>query len=212
MIKCLVWDFDGVLCDSRSVAFKMHNKISYKYNLPKVTSKKDYSEILDNNALNKYLSPVEIEKYYYEHRKLMYDYRNNLKLFNDVVEFIKNTSIKSILITATYEKLVREVFIKEGYDPLIFEYILGRETVGGKKDKVQKVYELLNVNEGEILYIGDTLNDVNFCSNLNIPILVSGYGYSEVGVANSKGVLEICDSELDLINYLKILLSNDSAF
>lgn len=35
MIKYLMWDFDGVICNSKAVAFRNHNKICKKYGLPK---------------------------------------------------------------------------------------------------------------------------------------------------------------------------------
>lgn len=208
MIKYLIWDFDGVICNSRSIAFKVHNIISYEYNLKKIKSRSDYLKILDNNTLNRCLSTADVDNYYEKHRTFMYKYRDDLKLFDDVVEYIKNNNIESIIITATYEKLVKDVFIKEGYSPLIFKYILGRETFGGKNEKVDKLCDLLNISKNEILYIGDTINDVNFCSNMNIPILVSGYGYSNVDGNSSKSILKVCKTRSSLINTLKKLLSN----
>ena len=36
MIKYFIWDFDGVICDSRDVAFNVHNKVrkNYKIEIP----------------------------------------------------------------------------------------------------------------------------------------------------------------------------------
>ena len=43
-----IFDFDGVIGNSRKLTFHIHNKISDKYGLDKVYSSDDYLNIVDN--------------------------------------------------------------------------------------------------------------------------------------------------------------------
>lgn len=180
-IKYLIWDFDGVLCDSKTEAFKVHNYLCKKFkSLPKINNENDYAKLINNKydkALSRYLSNEEIQEYFKLHRDKMYEIRNQLKTFNEVIRFIKNVKIDSIILTSTYCKLVKDVLENNGYKSNIFRKIIGREDSGSKSDKMKKLLKYLDVKNEEVLYIGDTMNDVEFCKELNIPIIAVSYGY-----------------------------------
>lgn len=206
MIRYLIWDFDGVICDSRDLAFKIHNQLTKKYiNLPMIHNVYDYAKIMNegyDESLTKYLTKEKINQYFLEHRETMYNRRMEFKLYSKIIDFIKNNRIPSIIITATYEKLVLDVLRNNGYNERIFSYILGRETEGSKLEKLEKICKKNNIRKDEIVYIGDTLSDVDFCQKANIPIVAVGYGYCPPSIFEKKGILEICNSEEELVNYI----------
>lgn len=213
MIKYIIWDFDGVICNSKDIAFKVHNDLRKKYKkLPKVNNSMDYSKLMDDGydkSLERYLSKEQKDNYLFEHREKMYGKRHKLKVFSKVMEFIKDKKIPSIIITATYEKLVNEVLYNNGYNKDIFLEILGRETKGGKIEKLNYICEKFNLNKNEIIYIGDTLNDVNFCNKAGINIVCVGYGYSTKEIFIDKNILNFCKDQDELIEYLKNITKNE---
>ena len=89
MIKYLIWDFDGVICNSKKIAFENHNKICHKYNLPSIKKDSDYLKVISDEKLKKYISSDEISLYYRDHRELMYKNCREYKVFNKIIEFIK---------------------------------------------------------------------------------------------------------------------------
>lgn len=110
--------------------------------------------------------------------------------------------IPSIIITATYEKLVKYILKNNGYDEKIFENILGRETEGGKSEKICKTLEKLNLDSSEVVYIGDTLNDVNFCNKMGINIIAVGYGYCPKKVFKDSDIFSLCNTQEELIKFI----------
>lgn len=206
MIKFIVWDFDGVICDSKKIAFDVHNDIRKDYDgLPKIQDEYDYANIMNkgyDDSLSKYLDKKKIDSYFLEHRKRMIEKKLDFKVFSKVLNYIKNNHIPSAIITATYEKLVKEVLENNGYSKDIFKYILGRETKGSKADKLYKLFNNLNINKDEIIYIGDTLSDIDFCNKLEIQIICVGYGYCPAELLENHKVKKICNSQKELIEYI----------
>ena len=70
---------------------------------------------------------------------------------------------------------------------------------------MQNICKNLNISNNEIIYIGDTINDIEFCEKLKIPIIAVGYGYCHPSVLNKRNVLKVCKSEDELINYIKMV-------
>lgn len=206
MIKYIFWDFDGVLCDSKDICFKVHNKLQEKYKtLPIINDSFDYAKLMNagyDNSLEKHLSKEQKDNYLFEHRELMYSKRDEFKLFTKVIEFIKNRKIPSIIITATYEKLVNDVLYNNGYSKDMFLDILGRETKNGKVERFNYICKKLDINKSEIIYIGDTLNDVDFCNKVGINIVCVGYGYSPKEIFATEDFLKLCNNQEELIEYL----------
>ena len=206
MIKYLIWDFDGVICDSKNIAFEIHNQIAKRQKkLPMIYNEYDYAKIMNegyDESLGKYLNKDEINQYFFEHREAMYKRRMEFKLHSKVVDFIKNNKIPSIIITATYEKLVLDVLKNNGYDGNMFKNIFGRETEGSKVEKLNNLCQKRKIKKDEIVYIGDTLSDIEFCKKVNIPIISVGYGYCPPELFKKKEILKLCNSEEELVNYI----------
>lgn len=206
MIKYFIWDFDGVICDSRDVAFNVHNKVRKNYkSLPTINNGIEYARLMNgeyDESLERYLTKKEKDSYFLEHREEMYRRKAEFKVFNKIVNFIQDENIPSIIITATYEKLVKYILKNNGYDEKIFENILGRETEGGKSEKICKTLEKLNLDSSEVVYIGDTLNDVNFCNKMGINIIAVGYGYCPKKVFKDSDIFSLCNTQEELIKFI----------
>jgi len=213
MIKYLLWDFDGVICDSKEIAFQVHNEIAKKYEkLPLILNEQDYSKMMNkgyDNSLNKYLSQKEINEYFFEHREAMFDRRKEFKTFSKIIQYIQLKKISSSIITATYEKLVIEVLQNNGYEKDIFDYIMGRETNGSKAEKINDLCNKLEMKKEEVLYIGDTLSDVDFCNKIGIPIVCVGYGYCQSSVLGKENILKMCKTQEELIEYIDYIIKHE---
>ena len=204
MIKYFIWDFDGVLCDSEHLAHTVHNLIFRKYTgLVEIKNKSDYTTVIFK-LMNR-MCKDEVDKYYLEHRNMMYANYKQLTLF-PVVEFIRTSHIPSVILTATYEKLVKEVLLHNNIPPEIFSKIIGRETPGTKKEKMLWLLKQCELNTNEIIYIGDSPSDVEFCQQLQVPIVVASYGYFSIPCLKSDNIVAICNSPENLWETLHRLI------
>ena len=69
---------------------------------------------------------------------------------------------------------------------------------------MKKLLKYLDVKNEEVLYIGDTMNDVEFCKELNIPIIAVSYGYCAKDSFMETDVISISDTQNELINNINI--------
>lgn len=200
LLQYIIWDFDGVLCDSLEIAFKTHNKICAEYNKElKVRDKMQYMNLINSKqGLSTLLDKEELEQYFSEHRNEMYKRRYELRMFNDVMEIIQKTPVPSIIITATYEKLVKDVLKNNSYKCDIFQYIAGIETGTTKTERLKYLIEKINIDEDKIIYIGDSLTDVEFCNNQNIKMIAVSYGYCPKNLLLNQKIEAICDTPKEL--------------
>lgn len=201
--KCLIWDFDGVLCDSLNKAVDIHNVIAKQkiVEVPFVSSRDSYSACLDN--FFKSMDDQEIDKYYLAHRELMYEHRKEFPLFCAIIRFIINCRIPSVILTATYEKLVVDVLKNNDIDYLVFKEIIGREIPGNKLSKIKSFLEKYNLQNYEVLAIGDSPSDMTFCHCCGIPFIAVGYGYYSFEVFDVTQVVGVCKTEYELINLIQ---------
>ena len=201
--KCIVWDFDGVICESLEKAIDAHNSIvnTFPFFLPSVHDKKEYEKLI-TLILEKMPSEM-VNKYYAMHREKMYEARNELKLIPQIVEFIQNCSIPSVILTSTYEKLVIDVLNNHSINSNFFLKIIGRETPGDKEKKLLEVIKMYSLNPYEVLGIGDSPSDFVFCDRVGIPFIAVTYGYFSCEYFDSKKILKICDIPDMLVSYLQ---------
>ncbi len=211
MVKYLVWDFDGVLCDSLKIAYEAHNDICIKYNMKlKTKSIEEYKEIINSkdspfNCLNR----IELEKYFCEHRKKMYKRKDELKIFDNILKIIEEISIPSIIITATYEKLVKYVIKNNYHDTKVFKEIIGRERFQTKKDRLENFNKKYNIRNNEVIYIGDSLSDIQFCNEQGVRIIVVTYGYCPKEILIKQNVEKICDNIDQIKEYIDNIINEN---
>lgn len=202
MKKLFIFDFDGVLCNSTRIAYAMHNYLCGNFGLPKVYDKKSYFKTIDGNSISNYLDNKTKEEYNFLHRELMFQNLKKTKLFKDVNLILKIKNFNFCIVSSNYEKTIHGVFDKYPKFSDKIQYILGRETLGIKKDKVNYLCKLFKVNKEDVIYVGDTYSDILFCQEIGINILVVDYGYSDTKSINSKNIIGRVNSIKKLIRFI----------
>lgn len=201
--KCLIWDFDGVICNSLNVAIQVHNLIAK-------TELSVIKEVKDRESYTKELSSIitqldqeHLFQYYLAHRNHMFERRFKLSLFEDVIIFIQKCKIPSVILTATYEKLVVDVLSNNNINSQLFSEIIGRETNGTKLTKIEEFLSRHHLKASEVLAIGDSPTDMEFCKNTGIPFIAVGYGYYSPADFDKKYTLNICNTPHSLAKCLE---------
>ena len=94
-----IFDFDGVIGNSRDLTFEIHNKISKKYGFDKVYSSNDYFNIIDNFNWKKIMNDEGIVKYYLECNKYYEKNLSRVKIYPYMKKLLQNSS-KEIWISS----------------------------------------------------------------------------------------------------------------
>ncbi len=213
MIKIVIFDFDGTLFDTKYDLARSVNILLKEYCLNELPVEEIYknigngADILLLKSFNFYnLMPPEnsIERFLdiYDKEKL-----KNTKPFDGIVNVLEKLYMKKILyiITNKDEKNSLEIltyFNLEKY----FKRVIGRDTFGIKKPDsrlIEIVKNFENVNNDEIVIIGDSEIDLTFGKNNNIKvILVTWGGMSDIDYLKSLKPDYVIDHPYEIIELI----------
>lgn len=179
----LIFDFDGTIADTHSLAVQELNKLSEKYGINKVSEEwtKEYSmkEVLNTAGVKWY-------QLYFLAKDLRREMRKNIELikaFDDIKNALLNLKKNGYtlgIMTSNSVDLVDE-FLQLN-DIKSFDYIYSSSSLFGKDQLIEKVIEQQKIKKA--LYIGDEARDIEAMKKANVPIIAVSWGW------NSKKLLE----------------------
>ncbi len=173
-MKKVVFDFDGVIVDTREMVFEIFRQV--------------YPEITMDNFLRYFNTDVSkddgvsfsvdgdfIKHFFGEYTKQL----GNRYLYDNVESVLWDLSkkVELFMITGNSEKVVKDFCQKNNID--VFNDILGYETSFLKTEKFKILKEKYSVQPGEVIFVTDTLGDVMEGQEVGCQILAETFGYHD---------------------------------
>lgn len=179
--KYILWDFDGVIIDSNLIRTNGFKYIFREFKSHQINQIIDYH--LENGGLSRYnkinyffksILNSEIDEFSFKNylnefsEYVINEILNNNVLIMDTIDYVRNNSKKNIIISASDQDELRYLCNKLNINSL-FEGIYGSPTK--KEDNIMKVIKDFEMPNGDIIYIGDSINDYNASVKNKIPFL-----------------------------------------
>ncbi len=198
--KFILFDFDGVIADSTSVAFEINQKL-----LPGLTI--DEFRLAANGNINDWAKKHRIknseedlgQSFFKEYRARV---ENDIKLFDGMDKVIEtlaqdyNLTVVSSSLTDIIQKFLNRYHLSD-----YFIQIMGNEIHLKKKIKIEMILNEYGVKSDDCVFITDTLGDVHEAGQLKIPSIGVSWGLHQPEVL-SKRCWSVASKPIDIIDFV----------
>jgi len=167
-LKAVVFDMDGVVVDSTRAWWVTFNQALENFGFSKVSEEEFMTEILGESSqddIEKYFKGVSLSDLHAAYDKFFRINVGDVKAFSDTVPLLDelhSLGLKTAIATNSPRDLALLTLENTGILSK-FDVILAGDDVEKGKPNPEMIYaacKKLDVNVGEILYVGDTVADV----------------------------------------------------
>lgn len=186
-LKTIVFDFDGTLADTLSIAIDVFNQLSDEYGYKPIKNIDDFKNKSLVEIIKQDLGvlPDQINSYIKKATGIMFNQINKANLFdgipNTLSELSKNYEIA--IISSNSKENISSVLEKNNIKNIGF--IDSDSSISGKDETINHFMEKHNLKPQEIIYVGDEVRDIQACKKIGVKIIAVSWGY------NSKEILDL---------------------
>ncbi|MEA3422943.1 MAG: HAD-IIIA family hydrolase [Bacillota bacterium] len=209
MIRGIIFDMDGTLIDTNDLVMDCIKKTVYKY-MGYIPEKDSFNEII-GKPLDVQMSffsekyAVEMIDYY---RKIYLERRDeDTKIFTGIIELLKaldESEIKMAIVSNKGSRGIEhglEMFKMKNF----FELILSVADVENKKphpEAINKVLKIWNMKKEEVLFVGDSHNDILAANNAGVKSVLVGWSILPIEQFENLKIDYIIDEPMEIITII----------
>ena len=185
-MNAVIFDFDGTIINTNELIKEGLNSFAERYRGYKLVTEEH--RMLTGKTLEDQMAYINPHKWQLmsNHFKIWYAHNHNAKTcaFPGMIRLIKELHEKGIrmAIVSNNSTASLDMGLKHLGIETYFEYVLTRDDVEATKpspEGIQKVMELMNLQNHEVIYIGDTAGDIYAAKNAEIINAI--VGWSSIG-------------------------------
>jgi len=180
--KIILFDLDGVIADSFSIAFEINKIIDP---LVSVGTEDDYRKLFDGNindwGKNSAVAEKEVKRIDREFFKRYIPQMKKVKMFPGIKNVIAKLGKKYILliISSTITSPIYDFLKRNGILPY-FDEVVGDNIVHtNKTERVKRVFNKYEVEDKDCVFITDTLGDMREAASLGIKSIGVSWGFQK---------------------------------
>jgi HAD superfamily hydrolase (TIGR01549 family) len=212
MIKAVIFDFDGVIADSRKTIFKIYKLVCMEMGKKFYDNIEEFTQNLDGNYKNFYLKlgikESEFAKANEIYKKHFLRLENEIRAFHEVADMLaslKKRGIKIGISSNTHEFIIRRLLKNFGFEKYINAVVGGKDIDKLKPDPAQILLAIdkLGVKRSECAFVGDMEVDMIAGRRAKIAKVVAvTYGYHPRGRLEKFGPDAIVSSPHGILDNL----------
>lgn len=207
--KLILFDFDGVLCDSRALAIEYVEELRKDEAfgcLPSVRTVGHFGELyrgeLRHALLRFGVSVEDSRRFFSSHAGAMKERTADLALYDGVAAGLNQLPAgRFAIITSAYSDAVRAILTRAGVDASGIG-IIGHEVRKTKTEKATDLLTACGLSPSDAIYVGDMESDIEYCNGLGLRCAAVTYGYHPKDVLAQASPFELIDSPNELFAFL----------
>lgn len=194
MTKAVIFDFDGVICDSFEIAYGVAHEIFDKI------SRDGYRDFFMGNVYDKEeVTESEIKKFFSLQCKRFEGVRMNDDVIRGLHSLKENHSL--YIVSSNMEETIDEV-LKNSNSSKTFSERLGFESGRSKVKKFEYLLQKYNLKKEECVFVTDTLGDILEANEIGVASIAVDFGFHDVARLEKGKPLLIASSFDEVVNYI----------
>jgi phosphoglycolate phosphatase-like HAD superfamily hydrolase len=183
MTRHVIFDFDGVLCNSLAVCIEEYERLRLSEfpELPQVSLPCRMDGIyhgLLKHSLDKWIGHARTVAFFDLHSAAMDKRSGDVEVFPGVRKLLESMPAQSAsIVSSARDSLIKRVLSVDGKLPRSLAFIEGRETRESKSDKILRILQSMRLSSHDAFYVGDLESDLLYCQQIPMRCVLVTYGY-----------------------------------
>jgi len=213
MKQVVIFDFDGTLANSISLAIRIYNEHASHFGalpvaeseLPemrRIGREEGYKKAMDYKKVRISRLPAMVLTVSREMRQHM----SEVKPYDGIITALQELKAEGYrlgVLTSNQEHIVRE-FLETHQYPL-FDFIVSEKTLFGKDKALKRIIKKFALDKRGVVYVGDEPRDVTACHKADIDVIGVTWGLAGVGGFVKAVPTVVIDSPTELVATIKKL-------
>lgn len=186
MVKCVIFDFDGTLVDSKKAFVSSWNKLAKNFHFKelkldefdqmKKLSLRERSKFLD---FKMYMAPILAPKMYKLYRESIHE----VVLFDgikDMLHGLERKGYRIVILSSNTEDNITTILRKNKVKNITD--VLCTRSIFAKDKLINKFLRDNHLDSSEVMYVGDEKRDIMACKRAGVKIIWVDWGYDSIEV------------------------------
>jgi phosphoglycolate phosphatase len=181
MFKCIIFDFDGTLADSRDVFVSVYNQLARNHNYREIGADGlDQLRLLSIRDRCRYLK-VPLYRIPFLAGEFLSIYKNALgqiRLFEGIDHLLSELNIKGFqvaIISSNTERNITEFLAANNITSI--KQVYCSTSLFGKDKLIRRFLKKYSLRPDQVLYVGDEVRDIEACKATGVRIAWVDWGY-----------------------------------
>lgn len=181
--KLLLWDFDGTLANTLSIALGFYNQMAEEKKFRPITDPESVREMgmrefLKAYNVPAYRVPLAFSAFLRELRRLAPEVSLNEGI-GAVLAQVSELGVSQGVVSSNRTETIRACLASNNAD-LHFDFISGTSRIFGKERRLKKAVRQFGCQLDEVLYVGDEIRDIEASRAAGMDIASVGWGLNSV--------------------------------